>query len=112
MQRWTEVARLAECPPGTAREVVVDEQLVALFNIGGELYAMDGICAHQGGPLGQGQIDAGVVTCPWHGWQYDVATGRQRTSQSICQRRFQVRVRGDTIMVGVPLEPDSDDQRD
>ena len=50
-------------------------QEIAIFNIDGEFYALENLCPHQGGPLGEGDIEDSCVTCPWHGWQFDIATG-------------------------------------
>ena len=47
-------------------------RVIALFNVDGTFYALDGVCPHQGGPLGQGTLEGCIVTCPWHGWQFDV----------------------------------------
>lgn len=86
-------------PPGHVVETVVGDAIVAIANVDGELYALDGLCAHQGGPLGKGRLEGCVLTCPWHGWQYDVRTGEQVLSGSIRQSRYRVRVEGDTIWV-------------
>lgn len=48
---------------------------IALFNVQGKIYALDNACPHMGGPLGEGELEGCVVTCPWHGWQFDVKTG-------------------------------------
>jgi len=48
---------------------------VALFNVSGTIYAIHGTCTHRGGPLGEGELDGLVVTCPWHGARFDVTTG-------------------------------------
>lgn len=109
MLRWTAVADIGECPPGSACEVVLGDQVIALFNLDGQFHAIDGICAHQGGPLSAGNVDRGVVTCPWHGWQYDVRTGRHRTLGSVCQRRYNVRVDGSTILIGEAVESTTGD---
>lgn len=59
-------------------KIVVDgpnQEKIALFNINGIIYALENSCPHMGGPLGDGDIDDGTVTCPWHGWQFDIASG-------------------------------------
>ena len=99
MSDWVEAAKLAELGDGTATEVVVGDQIIALVNAGGEVHALDGMCAHQGGPLGKGDLSGCTLTCPWHGWQYDVTSGRQLLSEHIRQRRYPVRIEGDTILV-------------
>ena len=86
-------------------ESVAGEVMVALANVDGEILALDGICAHQGGPLGKGHLAGDCLTCPWHSWQYDVQTGRQKLSQTIAQRRFPVRVEADKIWVCVDPSP-------
>ena len=101
MAQWIEVAPLAELSPGTVREVFVEDRIVALANVDGEIFALDGICAHQGGPLGQGQLTGCVVTCPWHGWQYDVRSGEQPLHKSVRLATFQVRVEQDTILLRI-----------
>lgn len=96
---WVAVARIDDLAEGTAMEVVVVDSIVALIRSEGEIHALDGMCAHQGGPLGKGAVDGCTLTCPWHGWQYDIRTGQQLLSETIRQRRYPTRVVGDTIMV-------------
>lgn len=101
MSDWIEAAKLADLPDGAAIEVVADGRIVALARSGDAVYALDGMCAHQGGPLGKGRLDGCTLTCPWHGWQYDASTGRQLLSKTIRQRRYPVRVVADTILIQV-----------
>ena len=101
MAQWTHVAVLSDCPPGSSRELVVAGRIVALFNVAGTLHALDGVCPHQGGPLGKGRLTGCVVTCPWHGWQFDVGTGQHQFSPSVVQPGLPVRVEGDSIQVDV-----------
>jgi len=77
---WIDIAAVDDLPPGNAREAVVGGEMVAVFNVDGEFYALDGVCPHQGGPLGQGSLSGTTVTCPWHGWQFDVTTGKHLLS--------------------------------
>jgi nitrite reductase/ring-hydroxylating ferredoxin subunit len=70
------VATLSEVPPGTARQVDAGGRVVALFNVGGTIYAIGGTCTHRGGPLAEGQLDGTVVTCPLHGAEFDVTSGQ------------------------------------
>lgn len=99
---WTTVCRVDECPPGKGREVVVGDRLVALFNVDGTFYALDGVCPHQGGPLAKGALQGCVVTCPWHGWQFDVRSGEFQLRKSLVQPKFDVRVEHDTVQVREP----------
>jgi nitrite reductase (NADH) small subunit len=99
MAQWTRIAAVADCPPGTGLEVVAGERVVALFNVDGTFYALDGVCPHQGGPLADGEVTGCVVTCPWHGWQFDVRTGQHQFSATIRQPTLPVRVEGDAVLV-------------
>lgn len=99
MSEWIEAGKLGDLPNGSAAEIVVEGVILALVRADGEVHALDGMCAHQGGPLGKGAVDGCTLTCPWHGWQYDVATGKQLLSEHIHQRRYPVRLEGDTIWV-------------
>jgi nitrite reductase/ring-hydroxylating ferredoxin subunit len=73
---WVVVAAVEALPPGAAvsRRVGPDTE-VAVFNVDGELYAVDGACPHRGGPLAEGVVRDGVVTCPLHWYRFDVRTG-------------------------------------
>jgi nitrite reductase/ring-hydroxylating ferredoxin subunit len=98
---WIDVAAASDLPDNAAKEVVVGQLILALFRSGGELYALDGMCAHQGGPIAEGKVEAGCVTCPWHGWQYELATGIQTINRQPLQRTYEVRERGGRIEVKV-----------
>jgi nitrite reductase (NADH) small subunit len=99
------VAAVSDIPPGAAREFTVGERVVALFNVDGTIYALDGICRHAGGPIGKGSLQGDVVTCPWHGWQYNVKSGQHCLTPRIRQDQFQVVVRDDDVLVLVDEGP-------
>lgn len=70
------LANIEDVPPGKSIVVLInDGREIALFNVDGNIYALDNACPHMGGPLGEGELENGCVTCPWHGWQFDVKTG-------------------------------------
>jgi len=98
---WYRVAATTECPPGASCERVAGGRVVALFNVDGQYYALDGICPHQGGPLGKGRLTGCLVTCPWHGWQYDVRTGHHGSVATVRTAVFPVKVEDDAIFVDV-----------
>ena len=96
------VASVAEIPSGEGREYVVAGRIVAVFNVDGNFHAMDGICPHAGGPLAKGRLAQNVVTCPWHGWQFDVTTGRHCLNSQLQQPRFPVTVEGVDLWIELP----------
>ncbi|WP_040763271.1 Rieske (2Fe-2S) protein [Novipirellula maiorica] len=91
VQNWVDVAAEEDCVEGHAIEVLVEGTLIAVFHDDGQWYAMDGMCAHQGGPIAQGHVAAGCVTCPWHGWQYELSTGIQTINRQPLQKTYSVR---------------------
>lgn len=102
MPEYHRIASVAEVPPGAGKELVAAGRVVALFNVDGQYYAMDGVCPHAGGPLGEGTLNGSIVTCPWHGWQFDVTTGRHCLNANICHPSFPVRVEGIDVLVELP----------
>ncbi|HYL11045.1 MAG TPA: Rieske (2Fe-2S) protein [Candidatus Acidoferrales bacterium] len=92
-------AKKDEILPGTIREFQIDGKTIALANVGGKFYAINNVCLHRGGPLGQGVLEGKVVTCPWHGWEYDVATGKIAQNPAVGVDCYAVEVRGEDIFV-------------
>jgi len=99
MTSWIPLATVAECPPGASLERVVEGRIIALFHAAGQIHALDGVCPHQGGPLGKGLLTGCVVTCPWHGWQFDVRSGQNPLSENVRQPVFSVKIEGEEILV-------------
>ena len=99
MADWIEIASVEECPPGTSLERAVSGQMVALANADGQYYAMDGLCPHQGGPLGKGVLCGTILTCPWHGWQFNVVDGKYQLSSTVGQSTYQVNVQDGKIFI-------------
>ena len=69
------VARVDDIPDGSGKTVDIDGKLIAVFNLGGEFYAIENVCPHRGGSLGDGTIYEGAVICPDHSYQFDIKTG-------------------------------------
>ena len=99
---WHRLCNTADCLPGSGCELVAGERIVALYNVDGRYYALDGICPHQGGPLGKGELQGCIVTCPWHGWQFDVTTGQHQASASLRHGVFATKVEGSDVWVDLP----------
>ena len=97
----TKVATKSEIPAGTGKVVEVGGKTIAVFNCDGTFYATDNTCKHRGGPLGEGMLSGTSVTCPWHGWEYDVTTGACAMDPAIKVQTFDVKVEGDDLLVSV-----------
>jgi nitrite reductase/ring-hydroxylating ferredoxin subunit len=98
---FVRAVKKAEIPAGTVRELQIEGKAVALANVGGTIYAINNTCLHRGGPLGQGQLDGKVVTCPWHGWQFDVTSGKAVQNPAAEVDCYPTEVRGDDVFVDV-----------
>ena len=84
------VAEVGEVPEGEARVVEADGRTLALFNVSGAFYALDNACSHRGGPLGEGDLEGRLVTCPWHAWRWDVTTGRNANNPAVTMACYPV----------------------
>lgn len=99
MAEFTKVAKTAEIPAGTGKTVEAGGRKIGLFNVGGRFEAVSDTCLHRGGPLGEGTLEGTVVTCPWHHWKYDVATGDCKMKPGAKVEKFAVKVEGDDVLV-------------
>jgi pyruvate oxidase len=97
---WHKVGRLPD--EGRVQTAVVDGRSIALTRCGGKVGALDNHCPHQGGPLGEGSIENGLLRCPWHGYDYDPTTGQPPEGFSDAPDAFEVEERADGTYVALP----------
>lgn len=113
MCEFLTVTKVGEIPEGSAAAYQVNGRTVAVFNDGGQYFAIDDVCPHTGGSLSSGDLKEGVVTCPWHGWRFRIRDGTWCDNPRMKIDSFEVRVRGDEIQVRVPAnkapQPDRGD---
>jgi 3-phenylpropionate/trans-cinnamate dioxygenase ferredoxin component len=79
MSDFVRVAKATDIPDPGRELVELDERLVVLIHTAGHFYAMDDVCTHDGGPLGEGELDGNAIACPRHGAKFDVRDGRALT---------------------------------
>lgn len=96
---WKTSLRDVDVPPGQVREAWVGGRAVAVANLEGELHAVSGLCAHAGGPLGEGTLAGSGLTCPSHGWTFDLRDGRCQVDPARSVERYRVVVRDGWIFV-------------
>ena len=103
---WVQVGEVDEIEEGRAKSVLVaDQRTVAVFRHAGGFSAISGVCAHQGGPLAEGRIVDGCVTCPWHGYQYLVDCGQSPPPFFERIPTYELRIEGRTIFVSPQAKP-------
>jgi 3-phenylpropionate/trans-cinnamate dioxygenase ferredoxin subunit len=100
MSDWMEVARRDEIAPGQAKAVTVDDLMIAIVNLDGEIFAVDNICTHAFAVLTEGPLVDGQLQCPLHGARFDVRTGAVTAPPAWEPlRTYEVRLEGDAILV-------------
>ncbi len=100
MPDWIRIGSTSDLPDeGEAREFTVGDKTLCVANVDGRYSAMDNVCLHRGGPLGQGVILDGKVVCPWHGWMYDPVTGAADMDPSAKVAVYSLKIEGDDILV-------------
>jgi nitrite reductase/ring-hydroxylating ferredoxin subunit len=95
------VCRREDVAPGGFRCVVAEGRKIVVYNVAGSFYATSATCAHLGGPLDEGLFEEGVVTCPWHAWQFDVRTGESIYDPGRRVATYPVKVVGDELFIEV-----------
>ncbi len=95
------IGEVGDVPAGEGRVVEAAGKTLALFNVAGTFYAIDNTCPHRGGPLGEGDVDGAIVTCPWHAWRWDVTTGANVNNPAVAVACYPVTVENDELFVQV-----------
>jgi nitrite reductase/ring-hydroxylating ferredoxin subunit len=102
MPRFVEVAKKSQIPENGAIGVEVQGKRLALVNLGGEIYALDDDCPHEGGPLSEGQIVGEEIECPWHTSHFNIKTGRVTIDPATEDvPTYRVRLVGDAVEVEI-----------
>lgn len=94
------VAKMSEIPPGTAKQVEVEGEPVAIFNVKGEFYAIGDTCSHAQASLSEGEVEDFVVSCPWHGAKFDLKTGKNLCMPAVTPvPKYNLKIEGDDIKI-------------
>jgi nitrite reductase/ring-hydroxylating ferredoxin subunit len=101
MQR-IRICKLTDVIQGRGVEKRIFARRFAVFRLGNVLYGTESECRHMRASLAKGEVRDGVVTCPWHGWKYDLNTGRCLTQEGFGRRRYRVEVEGDEVFIILP----------
>ena len=96
---WLEVCNISEIEEDRAKIFTVDNERVAIFKYDGKLSAIHNVCKHQGGPLGEGKIIDGCITCPWHGYQYLPSNGQSPPPFTEKVSTYELKLEGKTVYI-------------
>ena len=99
---FTKLASQSDLPaPNEAKEFPCGDKTICVANVNGVISAMDNVCLHMGGPLGQGYIEGNKVVCPWHGWEYDPKTGEVAHDPKSKLSVYNIKIENGDVMVEV-----------
>src|SRR5215208_3811932 len=102
MAEFVRIGSVSELPPdGEAKEFECRGKTVCVARVNGEVTAMDNVCLHRGGPLGQGVVIGEKIVCPWHGWEFDAKTGLAGQSKDMAVAVYRVRIEGNNVLVEI-----------
>ncbi|MCX7018372.1 MAG: nitrite reductase small subunit NirD [bacterium] len=101
MPEFVSAAKMDEIEPGSGKSVSVRGVKIAVFNVNGQYFALQDTCPHRGGPLGEGTADESAVSCPWHGWEFDLATGQCVTMAGEQVKTYKVRAENGGVYVAM-----------
>ncbi len=100
MAQWVRLCGVGDAPSeGQVAEIFVGKVQVCLARLGGELKALDNLCPHRQGPLGQGWIEGRAVVCPWHSWAFDLDTGCADYPDGEKVAVYPLKVEGEDVLV-------------
>jgi nitrite reductase (NADH) small subunit len=102
LPNFTKVTTESELPPtDEAREFPCGDKTVCVANVGGNFSAMDSVCPHRGGPLGQGMIEGGKVVCPWHAWAWDPKTGTNDQNSEMKVSVYPIKIESGDVLIEI-----------
>lgn len=102
MERWVRLCAVADTPAeGVVMEVEAEGMTICVARIGGEVAALDNLCPHRQGPLGQGWVEGNAVVCPWHSWAFDVKTGAAEFPAGERVAVYRTKQEGDDVLVDI-----------
>jgi 3-phenylpropionate/trans-cinnamate dioxygenase ferredoxin component len=102
---YIEIAPATELPSGERLFVEIEGKPIVIFNIAGNFFSIADVCSHDDGPVGEGQLEGTSITCPRHGAEFDVTTGKVLKMPAVVDiPAYPVQVRDGNIYLGVPRE--------
>ena len=102
MAEFVKLTTVSELPPeGEAREFEINGKAICVAHTMEGFAAMDNVCVHRGGPLGQGVVDGNKVVCPWHGWAFDANTGASAHNADVRVKVYAMKIEGEDVFVAL-----------
>jgi len=105
MRGFELVGKVEDFREGRGTVVIVEGTRVAVFRVGGALHAISDACPHMGASLADGKLEGSKVVCHWHGWTFDLDSGRTKEREWACANVYEVRLRGNAVYLKAPPPP-------
>ena len=100
MSEFVKLTTVSELPPeGEAKEFEINGKMICVAHTMEGCAAMDNVCLHRGGPLGQGVVDGNKVICPWHGWAFDANTGASIHNPAVRMKVYPLKIEGEEVFI-------------
>ena len=99
MANFVKICKTTDVKAGCGKSIEISGKPLALFNVDGGFYALNDVCGHRGGPLGEGELQGTTVICPWHGWRYNVTTGENELVPDLPTQKYELKIEGEDIFV-------------
>lgn len=101
MSQWIKAAKQQDIEENSAVVSECAGHSVAIFRLQDKFHAINNVCPHKGGPLGEGELNGSVVSCPWHAWDFDVITGCNPDNERLKVKTYPVKLEGDDVLVEI-----------
>ena len=102
MSEWVRLTTKSKLPViGEAKEFDCNGKMICVANVNGDISALDNVCPHRGGPLGQGTIDGEKIICPWHGWMINARTGAIENNDVAKQLMYPIQIDGEEVKISI-----------
>lgn len=95
-------AALADLEQNGLAELISGDDRYAVCRVDEQIFAVEGICPHRGGPLAQGALHGKMIVCPWHAWEFDCTTGENDISPNIRLATYPVTIEDNNVLVEIP----------
>lgn len=104
MSQFIKAADIDQIPEGESYVVVLGGREIAIFNWKGKYYAVENSCPHRGGPVAEGELEDGIISCPWHAWPFDLRTGECKINSAAKLETFALKIEDGQLLVEMKVE--------
>jgi NAD(P)H-dependent nitrite reductase small subunit len=107
LKEFRKVASTDQIPHDEGLVVIVEDREIAIFQCNGKYFAIENSCPHRGGPIADGELEGEIISCPWHAWPFDLATGKCTINNSAQLETYKLKIEEGEILIELNVEADS-----